>query len=243
MGSQELVTEDIKTYLEQRVPTSELAERVSIAAEGNFLWTVWFAEVVTGVGMTCEADIQEELRSYPRDIFGRAFTMLAIAQQPLSQIELLNALAIREGAENYDSQRKPAGKLIEELCSRLVTFDRSCRGCQDNLVLRFPHKTIQDFFLEDPDAMDVPEIARKYFPGELSAHIDFGKTCLTILNYKSYQKCDNILAEIKNYSTSQHASFKYAATFWFQHLMEETASNELFPKPWLSSPVQHSGPP
>jgi hypothetical protein len=153
--------------------------------------------------------------------------MLTVAEQPLRLSELSNALGIRKGAEDHSDKRVPKLPLIEDLCGQLVIFDRVSKGSQTDPLLKLAHKSIQDFFTQDPKSLNIPDDLCQFFINLQSANLEIGQTCLTYLGYARYQKPIDILAILEN-GAKEHAFLKYAATFWFWHLMRAGHSSQLF---------------
>jgi hypothetical protein len=154
--------------------------------------------------------------------------MLTVAEQPLRLSELSNALGIRKDAEDHSSKRVPKLPLIEDLCSPLVIFDRVSKGSQRDPLLKLAHKSIQDFFIQDPESLNISDDLRQFFINLHSANLEIGQACLTYLGYARYQKPIDILAILENDPEEEHAFLKYAATFWFWHLTRAGHSSQLF---------------
>lgn len=138
---------------------------------------------------------------------------MTVAEQPLHLSELSNALGIRKGAEDHSDKRVPKLPLIEDLCGQLVIFDRVSKGSQRDPLLKLAHKSIQDFFLQDPESLNIPDDLCQFFINLQSANLEIGQACLTYLGYARYQKPIDILAILEN-DPKEHAFLKYAATFW-----------------------------
>lgn len=94
------------------------------------------------------------------------------------------------------------------------------------------HKTVQDFFEQDPDNIEpdtgfTPEL-RKYFVTPAQANERLGLDCLTYLQYARYQKSGVDLGSILSTPVAvEHAFLRYAAAFWAQHLACVSPSREL----------------
>lgn len=65
---------DIKAYLEDRLGEKDLSsdqiEDLVEASEGNFLYAKLRADTLLGQGVTCEEEVEEELRTYPKGLSG-----------------------------------------------------------------------------------------------------------------------------------------------------------------------------
>jgi hypothetical protein len=153
---------------------------------------------------------------------------LVFALQPLHLSELSNALGVRPGAQDFSSKALPKAGLIEEICGPMVVFDRVSKGSKDDPLIKLAHKTVQEFFVQDPASLGVPEELRRFFTDQQSASLDIGQTCLTYLSYARYQEPLNILDILKNDRSNDHAFLKYAATFWFWHVHDAGPSDDLY---------------
>jgi hypothetical protein len=247
-----VVISDIKKYLEENTTRDDLpkccVESWADASEGNFLWINLMLNIMVGMDLTCEEEIDEELEKFPVGLTGcylrsleqlllrskqqqelarRIFTLLVVAEQPLHLSELSNGLGVREGAENHSAKRVPKLALIEDLCSHLVIFDRTSRGNEKDPLLKLAHKSVQDFFNLNPDSLDIPIPVglRQFFVDQEAANLEVGRACLTYLNYTRYLKP---MDDLKILDEGDHAFLRYAATFWFWHLMRTHHSHDLF---------------
>ena len=152
---------------------------------------------------------------------------LVIARQPLHLSELANLLAVRKGAEDHSDKRVPEAQRIEQICGKFVTFDRSSKNTASDPLLKFFHKSVYEFFVQDPETLRVSPGLKKYFVRADEAHRDMGEICVSYLSYARYSlpvDSDEILGN------KEHAFLKYAATFWFQHLHWGTHSQEVYEK-------------
>ena len=150
---------------------------------------------------------------------------LVIAGQPLHLSELVNLLAVRKGVDDHSNKRVPEARRIEQICGKFVTLDRSSKESHDDPLLKFFHKSVYEFFTEDPEALQVSQSLKKYFVKAHEAHLDMGEMCISYLSYARYSlpiDLDEVL------ETGEHAFLKYAATFWFQHLHQGTHSQEVY---------------
>lgn len=147
--------------------------------------------------------------------------ILIAAAQSISLDEMRNALAIAPNAKDHDNQRVPYVKEIEDLCSPLVTFAKpKADDAVDNPLLKLCHKTVQDFFLQNPDTLDLDSKSglRKYFVNYRQASEAMGMDCLTYSQYKRYESPTlKIGAILSRPIAKEHAFLPYAATFWAQH--------------------------
>jgi hypothetical protein len=156
----------------------------------------------------------------------RVFLILIASSQSISLNELLNALAIRPGTRDHSRSRERELRDIEDLCMPLITFDSSSKGSKDNPVVKLYHKTVEDFFLQGLDTLNIRQDLRKFFVTSQSSAMEMGMSCLTYLQYERYaQPLDLkvLLAE----NSKEHAFLPYAATFWSQHLTDTQPTPEI----------------
>lgn len=217
-------------------------------SEGNFLWVTLMLRIMEGKDLTCEEEIEEELNKFPRGLAGcylrslallskrperqrqlarRIFTMIVGAVQPLHLSELSHALAAAAGVTDFSSKRVPRLQLIEELCSNFVVFDRTSKGSESDPLLKIAHKSIQDFFRQDPDSLDAPESLRQYFVSAPVANLELGLSSLTYLSFARYHQPRDVSTIVEN---GDHAFLRHAATFWHWYLTHAEHSEELFNK-------------
>lgn len=169
---------------------------------------------------------------------------MVAAGQSVSLNELLDFLAITTGAKDYDRRRVPFIEAIRDLCSPFIIFDKPGRGDEvDNPLLKLCHKTVEEFFRQSPDALDLSSTKlRRYFVKGEKADENIGFDCLTYLQYERYQKpgivhsLDSIL---RKPVPREHAFLAYAATFWAQHLERVSPTPEIYEavRKFLRSPA------
>lgn len=221
-------------------------EHWTAESEGNFLWVTLMLRIMEGEDLTCEEEIEEQLNKFPEGLTGcymrslaqlskrperhqqlarRIFTMIVGAVQPLHLSELSHALATAAGLTDYSPKRVRRLQLIQELCSNLVVFDRTSKGSKNDPLLKIAHKSIQDFFLQDPDSLDIPEHLRQYFVSAPVANLELGQSCLTYLNFRRYHQPQDVSTVIES---EDHAFLRHAATFWYWYLSHAESSEELF---------------
>ncbi|MCJ1391931.1 hypothetical protein MMC18_004798 [Xylographa bjoerkii] len=209
----ETILGDIRKYLQESMMLDDHSEeRIdywTAASEGNFLWMTLTLGTLKGMDPTCDSEIEEE----------RIFAVLVVANQPFRLNELLNALSTREGAQDFSRKRALKPSLIEELVGQLVIVDRVLKTDETDPFIKFAHKSIYDFFIQSPKALGAPDRLGKFFVDIPLASLELGRTCLTYLSYSRYQDPVDILASLVDDPEQEHAFVKYAATFWFWHLM------------------------
>ncbi|KAI9658923.1 MAG: hypothetical protein M1821_001883 [Bathelium mastoideum] len=217
------------------------------ASEGNFLWITLMLRIMEGEGLTCEEEIEEELNKFPKGLTGcylrslaqiarrpekhqqlaqRIFTMIVGSAQPLRLSELAHALAASaSGPDDFSAKRVPKLDLIEELCSNLIIFDRTSKGSEADPLLKIAHKSILDFFLQDPGVLDVPENLHQYFISSDIACLELGRSSLNYLKYARYHQKQDISNLL---DLPDHAFLKHAATFSYWYLSYAKPSAKLF---------------
>ena len=82
--------------------------------------------------------------------------------------------------------------------------------------------------MKDPATLEgVSQELKKFFVELRSGHLEVGKYCLAYLSYSRYQNPADVSATLNSITAEGHEFLKYAATFWFRHLMETEHSSEL----------------
>lgn len=150
--------------------------------------------------------------------------------------ELVDALAIRRGSQDYSASRLPKEELIRDLCGSLIIVEEHASEPNRSQIIKFCHKSVKDFFQQDPKTsdLDVDESLYKYFVAPSNAHEEIGLDCLTYLMYGRYSKHMD-LGFLDGTIPKEHAFLRYAATFWFQHLGDKFIDE---PSPAVSRAVQ-----
>ncbi|KAH8703540.1 hypothetical protein BGW36DRAFT_354957 [Talaromyces proteolyticus] len=255
--------QDIKLYVTEYLRNtldhscSECVEFWTEESEGNFLWAVLMLRILGGADLTCDAEIDEALEKFPKGLAGcymrtldqlskrsepqqqlarRIFSMVVAADQPLRLSELSHALGTIGFATDFSTKNLRKVELIEDLCSNLIVFDRSSNGTETDPALKVAHKSIQDFFLEDPTELKAPENLQKYFVSRSVANRELGEACLTYLSYERYNKPQDIMSIV---TQEDHAFLRHAALFWHAYLSHGDHSQELFErvKKFIESPA------
>jgi len=246
---QDSLMSDIGKFVADRLNRDCCIEHWTTKSEGNFLWVTHMLRILEGDDFTCEEEIEEELNKFPKGLTGcyirslarlskrseshqrlarRIFTMVVGAIQPLRLSELSHAVAASSGGPDYSTTRLPKLELIQELCSSLVVFDRTSKGGEDDPLIKVAHKSIQDFFLQDPDSLDLPnDYVRQYFVSTSAANLELGQSCLEYLSYGRYLQPQDISLILDN---PDHAFLQHAAALWHMYLSEADHSEELFNK-------------
>ncbi|ORY04110.1 hypothetical protein BCR34DRAFT_604961 [Clohesyomyces aquaticus] len=246
---QDCLMSDIRKYLTPRLHCDECVDHWTSLSDGNFLWMSHMLPVIEGETSTCAEDLEEELKTFPKGLTGcyarslahlskrpekhqqlarRIFTMVVGAVQPLRLRELTHALAASKGTSDYSERSLPRMELIEELCSNLIKFDRGTNGTDDDPVLKVIHKSVQDFFLQNPESLDLPDASlRQYFVTSEAANLELGQSALSYLSYVRYNRPQDVSALMKN---KEHAFLQHAAIFWYRYLDDATSSRSLSAK-------------
>ncbi|KAI1366605.1 hypothetical protein F5Y08DRAFT_122750 [Xylaria arbuscula] len=237
------IREDIKNYLAPKISCEDcLADWVD-ECDNNFLIARFVSETLSK--LTSKADIRAELKTFPKKLNGyymrtlakiesrgqieqlvarRIFLILGSAQQTITIDELVDALAIRCGSQDYSSSRLPKEELVRDLCGSLINIEQCATDQPSHSPsIRFCHKSVKDFFQQDPkmSELGIDESLHKYFVAAPDGHEEIGLDCLTYLMYSRYSKHVD-LAFLGSTIPREHAFLRYAATFWFQHLGDES---------------------
>lgn len=169
---------------------------------------------------------------------------MVAAAQSVSLNELLDFLAITKGAKDFDQRRIPFIEAIRNLCSPFIVFDKPGQGdAVDNPLLKLCHKTVEDFFRQNSDDLEVTSTKlQRYFVKGEEADRNIGLDCLIYLQYERYQKPDvvhNLDAILRKPVPREHAFLAYAATFWAQHLERVSPTPEVYQavREFLRSPA------
>ncbi|KAI8629835.1 hypothetical protein F5Y19DRAFT_432116 [Xylariaceae sp. FL1651] len=250
------ISRDIQTYLSKKLGCQHCLRRWTEQCETSFLYAKFVRNALEK--LTSHEDIEVELKSFPsrlnqyyirvleristrsnteQELARRIFLILAEAKQSLTVDELVDALAIRRDSEDYKLSRVPEEELIVDLCGSLVTIKIFPAESGRKPTVSFCHKTIADFFAQDPNTLgfSVQAGLHKYFFTPNAANQELGMDCLTYLSYFRYSKPID-LKFLKADVPKEHAFLRYAATFWFQHL--DINSPETSPSPEVASAVQ-----
>jgi hypothetical protein len=245
---QDSLLKDIKQYVSDQLSCTTCVEHWTTESEGNFQWISYMLRIMDmdRNDLTCEEEIDEELKKFPKGLNGcylrslaqlseqpekhqnlaqKIFTMIVGASQPLTLSEISHAVAVTPSSHDFYSRRVPRPELIQKLCSNLVLFDQSSDDTDP--ILKFAHKSIHDFFLQDPDSSAIPTNLRKYFVSDETAALELGQSCLHYLNYSRYHLPQDVLKIIQD---EEHAFLKHAATFWYSYLDRANHSEDLFRK-------------
>ncbi|RYP81370.1 hypothetical protein DL770_005923 [Monosporascus sp. CRB-9-2] len=222
------------------------------ASEENFLYSKLMFNILSGEGVTCSDEIQEELQKFPPGLAGcytrclanlsrrekperklarRIFLFLVCAAKPLTVSELRNALAIMMEGEFDDHQpgRVPKLDTIKSLGGSLIRLESSLGDGENDWRIKFVHKSVLDFFVEDPDRLGIAtdrEDLRYFFISTRDGNREVGEHCLKYLSFKRYQAQVDVPTVLAN--NDEHAFLKYAAAFWFEHLNNVDHSQALF---------------
>lgn len=122
---------------------------------------------------------------------------------------------------------------IRDLCSPFVVFDKPVQGDDpDNPLLKLCHKTVEEFFQQSPDSIDLKSgKLERYFVNSEQADESIGLDCITYLQYDRYQHSNivsNLDSILRKPIPREHAFLAYAATFWTQHLERVPPTPELY---------------
>ncbi|KAF2264298.1 hypothetical protein CC78DRAFT_533359 [Lojkania enalia] len=245
-ASEKALMQDVRAYLAPRMHCDKCTEHWLLKSEGNFMWMSLMLPIIMGEITTCEGEIGEKIDEFPKGLTGcyarslsrlsrqpessqelarKIFTMVVGAVQPLRLSELRHAIAATKALVDYTPQWLPKADVIERLCCNLIVFDRRGKGHDVDPYLKVAHKSIQDFFQEDPDTLELTDNkVRKYFVLASEANLMLGQSSLSYLRYLRYNQprdVDTILDD------DNHSFLKHAATFWHRYLSAAPHSKDL----------------
>ncbi|KAF2878452.1 hypothetical protein BDV95DRAFT_22417 [Massariosphaeria phaeospora] len=251
-SSHDSLVGDVRNYVTSRVLSrlehncEPCIEYWTSRSEGNFLWVQHMMDILDGEGMTCDDEISEELEKFPKGLTGcytkslatlsvrperhrqlarLIFTMVVGATQPMRLSEFQHALAATKGMLDFSQGSLPKPELIEELCSNLIVFDRTSKGTHNDPLLKVAHKSVQDFFVQDPDTLDLPDKSLKqYFVSYAHANLELGQAALSYLSYQRYNEPQDIPTLLKH---EDHAFLRHAAVFWHHYLDKTEHTRDL----------------
>ncbi|KAJ4383386.1 hypothetical protein N0V86_001433 [Didymella sp. IMI 355093] len=237
---------DILTYLQGRLHCLECERVWASKSQGNFLWMSLMLSVIQGDTSTCGEGLEEELERFPPGLTGcyarsltrlgklsedkqktaqAMFAIVVEALQPLRLSELRHALAVHlRQTDDYNKDALPKKEAIEELAVNLIVFDQAESTSCDPLV-RVLHKSVQDFLLQDPNTLELPDLRiKRFFVNKEAARIMLGHAALKYMRYKRYRRPNDVAALLLDES---HAFLKHAAIFWHRYLSEPQTSSEI----------------
>lgn len=246
------VEADIKKFIEDNPEmagnSEESIDEWVSASGGNFLWLRLMLRTLTGCDLTCPAEVEEELEKFPKDLAQcyqrvldqvakrsrsqqalarRLFLLIAFAEQPLTLHETLDALSIDEDSGDVSSNRRPYELLVKSLCCPLILLDPVITEGRPDFVLRYFHKSIRDFFREDPASLDITDHNKAFFATPEQGHLNMSKICMTYLSHKRYQDPTLVDPESATF-VEEHGFMRYAALFWHRHFSCAGYSDNLF---------------
>lgn len=274
------IKEDISQFLHDTCTNDrwkQLITAVVERSEGNFLWATITLQVINNSTSIDEKDIVRELEKFPRDLNGlylrvlhrlskrkkrhqelaqKMFTILIASFQPLRLSELSEALAVNTShPSSQSSPIPPESSLLEDLCSGLVVFDRSCSDGSEDPLLRFSHKSVHDFFLQSPEPEEMKKAGIPTYAAAQSlddrhlekkmqeASVKFIKAppatkrfflSMDAANLELGRVCLWYLYHTRYMRpglqkellcSGNHAFLKYAAVFWHAHLSRTTPTS------------------
>ncbi|KAJ0376891.1 hypothetical protein COL26b_004947 [Colletotrichum chrysophilum] len=223
-----VIARDIESYLNDRTHQYRLLDP---GTDDSFLYATFLCHTLNSG--QCLAGIIKELRSFPSGLNGyfnrslekiaeheewkqefarHLFLLLVTSHQSLTFDEVVDALSVDQEStrSNKHNVQRNARELIEDLCGPLVKCDP---------VVKFSHKSVQDYFQQDPKRdRNISERIHMFFVHDSdAANTELGLDCLTYLmydRYEQFQDIDNLLES----RSKEHSFLRYASTFWFQHL-------------------------
>ncbi|KAI9657236.1 MAG: hypothetical protein M1831_004425 [Alyxoria varia] len=250
--SDESIMQDITIFVEQHEAShrhsAKCLESNKKASEANFLWMSLTARTLSGADSTCDEELREELKKFPKGLNGcyqrilrhlmqrpgnqqklasLIFMFVSHSANPLTLLEVSHAIAARDGAFDFSRDRIPRRELIEQLCHPLIELD-PIADSPDNAFLRPVHATVKDFFAQDPNSLGVERDLHLFFTSEKDADLEIGKRCLTYLMYHRYQNELQEGLDLQDSLDKNHAFLRYASVFWHYHLNNVNHDQDIF---------------
>ncbi|KAI8227061.1 hypothetical protein K4K53_006015 [Colletotrichum sp. SAR 10_77] len=211
-----IIASDIQAYLNDSIRKYRLS---NAGTDDSFLYATFLCHTLNSG--QCLAGIVEELENFPPSLNGyfnrslekivehkdwkqkfarRLFLLLVTSHQSLTLDEVVDALSIDQESTRYDRHKvqKDARNLIVDLCGPLVKCDP---------VVKFSHKSVQDYFQQNPeDSGNISQHIHKFFVHDShAANTELGVNCLTYLMYDRYEQFQDIDSVLK--SKSKEHSF------------------------------------
>ncbi|KAF3025055.1 hypothetical protein E8E14_014449 [Neopestalotiopsis sp. 37M] len=239
----DVISMDIQTYVTSTLTCEHCFSEWSDENERNFLYARFVCETLRGNGTLRNGDIESALEQFPASLTSyytrsideiarrsdneqklarMAFIILVAAKQSVTFGELMDALSVKMESPDNQRSRLRRPDEIRNLCGPLITLEGRDEDPIETHIVKFYHKTIEDFLLQDPNMLKLESIdSRRYFVTENDAHREMGMLCLTYLMDQQYSECQDLEALVKSVDKGKDQAFlRYAATFWCQHLNE-----------------------
>jgi hypothetical protein len=210
---------------------TEIMDRLVEGAEGMFRW------VACQLDYLCELNTDKALRkalnSLPPTLFAtyerildrvnasnsdtqqlvqRVLTWIVCSKEPLSTIELLEAVSISEDDAELDFEAMPDEEGILKWCSSLV------RRTPDGNRLELAHFTVEEFLLAiDSNEPNNPYGRYRISPTEQD--LSLAKLCLTYLEFKDFDNNEWSGEDEFNEFFEEYSFYQYAAQYWSEHAL------------------------
>jgi hypothetical protein len=128
----------------------------------------------------------------------KLFWFIAFQRQPLTLSEVCDTLGVREGPTDYNEKNQPRKALTEQLCCPFIILDRSRKGNAVDPVLRFFHKSIKDFFVQDPELLSVRDEREILFAIPEKGSVFKTQLCIRYLSYGRHIELFDLQALVKD---------------------------------------------
>jgi len=156
-----------------------------------------------------------------RDLVMKTLHWIAYAEMTLSTVQLLQALAVRDGERHFDSNSISTVEDVLHWCSSLARRSRNVDGEE---ILELAHFTVKEF-LEAIDAVQTPCYKQYCLSGD---HSILAKACLNFLLCQEFDgfpppKNDNDLEQWIEESDKFYDNYlfsDYASIHWSNHVHE-----------------------
>jgi hypothetical protein len=160
------------------------------------------------------SQIMERITSRPKDvskIILRVLSWIRYSQRLLHADELREVIWVEDTDKQRNTDAVNGLNMIDiiGICESLITCDKT-----DNLV-KFSHITVQEF------------LEKSNFAGELMTHATLAKTCLTYLNFESFE-APCLDEESDDNRRKEYMFSGYAATYWDVHARNANTEDVLW---------------
>ncbi|KAK7937486.1 uncharacterized protein PG986_014354 [Apiospora aurea] len=156
-------------------------------------------------------NIEPEMREYARQML----SVLCCAMRPLTDLELIDALAVELGDNpRFNVERKFQDLTdLQLICPGFIEIDMDLDKREK--TVRIAHFSVQEY-LEDERILESQDVSL-FHVRKQDAHIDMATVCLTLLLEPQGKEVQDTASIEKTYPL-----VKYAARYWPQHIASRT---------------------
>jgi len=152
---------------------------------------------------------RERINGQQSDLRALAIQVLSwitFAREPLTTLELQNALAVEDDATELDTENLPDIQDMITICAGLVTVD------EESDIIRLVHYTTQEY---------LEQIQKSWFP---DAQREITRTCVTYLAFEAFSAGMCYSGEDLEERLSSNPLFAYSSHYWGYHAYQSSAS-------------------